>query len=149
GADHALARLWAVVADDPPAELFFLIGGEQRTLVDLLEVELQTRLDGDRCHRRKKADAGARSAVSPAGLSLVSPSFPLTLDPITQPGFRYSRRARRRATCSISAQFSLDFFEPFSSQMMQKMIPPRVCPPLRDAWHCDGSHGTRQGKFGR
>ena len=46
GADHPLARLGAVVADDATAELLLLVGGQQGALVDLLEVELQTRLDG-------------------------------------------------------------------------------------------------------
>jgi hypothetical protein len=47
GTNHALARRGVVVADDATPEFLLLVRGQQRGLVDLLEVQLQTGLNGD------------------------------------------------------------------------------------------------------
>src|SRR5436309_15327937 len=47
---HAFASRGILVMDDAASELLLLVGREKRRLVDLTQVQLQTRLDGSAGH---------------------------------------------------------------------------------------------------
>src|SRR4051812_26494818 len=51
GANHPLAGGRIVVRDDQPGQFLFLVGGEQRRVVDLPQVQLEAGLDGGGSHR--------------------------------------------------------------------------------------------------
>ena len=61
GLDHLLLGILVVFVDDTPAELLLLLRGEQRDLVDLLQVQLQIGLQGGVGHAdplAERPDAG-------------------------------------------------------------------------------------------